>query len=77
MIKCDRVFIVRHAESTYNAASWRKNYDPNYDVALADARITEHGISQCLEAGQTCIPKLPYLKVIIVSPLRRSLSTVY
>ena len=43
-----KIHLVRHAQSTYNAACWGKGGyigNPNKDPKLMDAELTEHGIS--------------------------------
>ncbi|KAF2072733.1 hypothetical protein CYY_005949 [Polysphondylium violaceum] len=65
-----KIYLIRHAQSTYNASA-RKGYDP----MLFDARLSELGITQAEELANN-ITKLPSIPQLIVStPMSRALHT--
>ena len=75
----NRVFIIRHAQSTYNHAyhnllTYRAN--PEKDFNLIDAPLSEDGILQCNNSVDA-IRLTPNVKYVIMSPLRRCLQTAY
>lgn len=67
--------IIRHANSKYNFAVTDPNYqgDPNLDHALIDSPLSDLGLSQCQNKSYL----LPGLKLVLVSPLVRTLETAY
>lgn len=74
----DDIYMIRHAQSLFNAADdgELKEYkfpDPLKDPALIDPPLSPKGVSQCL----TCNYHLPRLKYVLVSPMRRTLETAY
>ena len=70
-----KIFVIRHAQSMYNAAKNDKNLLKirDSDKSFIDACLSEKGEIQCKENKM----HLPNLKLIIVSPLRRALQTAY
>jgi len=64
-----KVYLIRHAQSTYNAAA-RKGYDPMH----FDARLSELGISQADELVNH-ISKISLPQLIVSTPMSRALET--
>lgn len=68
-----RVYVIRHAESTFNAA-WSgtlqgyNGHDPMWETEFIDAPLSPKGETQCINS-RDCLPNL---KVIIVSPMMRA-----
>ena len=70
------IYFIRHAESTHNAYAnnWPQS-SPMPDPFLFDADLSPEGISQ----SQTLLSQtesIPPPELIVVSPLRRALSTM-
>eukprot|EP00741_Cyanophora_paradoxa_P014308 tig00020780_g13799.t1 len=64
-----RVYVIRHGQSTYNAATDSGGPDP----MLFDAELTGKGVQQA-KALQAQVKELP-IEVVFSSPLRRAIQT--
>ena len=69
--------IIRGGHSKINAA-WAliegdEEYNPSDDIEFADCQLSEMGAKQCELKAQQSHLRMPNLKVIFVSPLRRAL----
>lgn len=77
------IHCVRHAEGTHNEANRAHGDDTpvTYSTEGAwryiDARLTNHGIQQCIEARQTLDGIVNNPQLVVVSPFTRTLQTAH
>ncbi len=59
----NRVYFIRHSNSKYNYACEDPNYNknPDLDISLCDASLSEKGIKQCSKHTDEIINKIPFL----------------
>lgn len=66
-----QIYLLRHAQSLYNAAFEKDGKDP----MIFDAGLSTYGLDQAKKLGDQLSDILPKIELIITSPLRRALET--
>ena len=76
------IHFIRHAEGTHNAANHAYGDDTPVTFSTEgswkyiDARLTDHGIQQCVEARTMLLDDV-HPQLIVVSPFSRTLQTAH
>ena len=74
------IYLIRHAESTYNRWAFKRIYNPclwfNNDPMIYDAPLSDNGSSQALELHSSISELSKKVDLIICSPLTRAIDTM-
>lgn len=73
--KTKTLHFVRHAQATHNLASLTEGRSAFAKWDFEDARLTEFGVSQCIELATAANLLKDEVQLVIVSPLTRAIET--